>query len=560
MQISKVDISGVVNLIFKNIFGFSIIKFDSKDFHDVVQKLHDTGLFITYTPHEDPENIYINREFEEYLKYKNALYMSEGIKTEDESLIIFKTNPEEISETIFNKLKNNFIREDDFTFSTTEEISHIYGGKFVTKFHKIHLYEEDLFNCAVQADKTFYEAEKMCLTPKARFSSQERIMLLPLRIKHNGKYLLNYVMITIFKEGIISLQICVQDFIEKQLLLSESPPRYNCFDEVSFYKSKEYYSFDDYWEEETFENINIDYILTEYKKRIINLINLDLYSNDDFDSVSWGIGDFSSFKNPYKDYSAFYTRYKSNIGQYLFNFDKQLAENNESEEEIQSSRIRNDKDLSFYCSSYTSVFTLRSERMKNIIEKNIEELKTSPYYKDAYKRITAIHFLNANLNFVKFYEMSFVKKYFLKDLLNQISESKNRSIDEYNRMIKQLNTIKFNYDKDVIFFTDGSPKTLYERILEKSNINDLEDKVENFLKLSKDDIQIIKDKKKNANELLLLSISSILTIVLGFTGLLTIFKTILGEDNPNHIFYSIVVWGVLITIIIILNIRRWVLK
>ncbi|MCL1701641.1 hypothetical protein [Lysinibacillus sp. Bpr_S20] len=547
-------------MIFKNTFGYSIIKFNPENYYQIVQKLHDSNIIITSTLHDDSENIHVDKEFNEYLQYKNALYMSEGIKTEKTSSFIFSLNPDQISETIFNNLKKDFIRKDDFSLSTTEEVSHVFGGNVVTKRHNIHLYEEDLLDCAIQVDKAYYDIEKMCLTSTARYSSQERRILLPLRIKHNGKYLLNYVMITIFKEGIISLQICVQDFIEKQLLLSESPPRYNRFHEVTFYKNKEYYSFDDYWEEETFENINIDYILAEYKKRIINLINLDLYSNDDFDSVSWGIGDFSSFKNPYKDISAFYTRYKSNIGQYLFNSDKQLAENNERAEEIQSSRIRNDKDLSFYCSSYSSVFTLRSERMKNLIEMNIEELKTSPYYKDEYKRNAAIHFLVANLNFVKFYEMSFVKKYFLKDLLNQISESKNRTTDDYNRMIKQLNTIKFNYDKDVIFFTDGSPKTLYELILEKSNINDLEDKVVNFLNLFKDDIQIIKDKKKDANELLLLSISSILTIVLGFTGLLTIFKTILGKENPNYILYSIVVWGVLIIIIIILNIRRWVLK
>ncbi len=548
-------------MIFKNIFGYSIIKFNPENYYQIVQKLHDSNIILTSTLHDDSENIYVAKEFNEYLQYKNALYMSEGIKTEETSSFIFNLNPEQISETILNKLKKDFLRKDDFSLSTTQEVSHVLGGKLITKFHNIHLYEEDLLDCAIQVDKAYYDIEKMCLTANARYSSQERRILLPLRIKHNGKYLLNYVMITIFKEGIISLQICIQDFVEKQLLLSKSPPRYNCFDEVTFYKNKERYSFDDYWEEETFENINIDKILAEYKKRIINLINLDLFSNDDFDSVSWGIGDFSSFKNPYKDYSAFYNRYKSNIGQYLFNSDNELAENSEErKEEIQSSRIRSDTDLSFYCSSYSSVFALRSERIANKIEMNIEELKTSPYYKDEYKRYAAISFLLANLNFVKFYEMSFVKKYFLKDLLNQISESKNRTIDEYNRMIKQLNTIKFNYDKDVIFFTDGSPKTLYERILEKSNINDLEDKVVNFLKLFKDDIQIIKDKKKNANELLLLSISSILTIVLGFTGLLTIFKTILGEENPNYIFYSKIVWGILIIIIIILNIRRWVLK
>lgn len=550
-------------MIFKNIFGYSIIKFDSNDFYDVVQKLHDAGLLITYTPHGDSENIYVNKEFDEYLKYKNVLYMSEGIKTEDESFFLFKINHEEISETIFNNLKKNFNRDDDFTFSTTEEISNVYGGKILKKYHNIHLYEEDLLDCAVQVDTAFYEAEKMCLTYKARFSSQERRMLLPLRIKNNDKYLFNYVMITVFQEGIISLQLCIQDVFDKQLLISEKPPRYNCFDEVTFYKEKNHYNFDDYWEEDTFKNFNIDNILAEYKKRIINLINLNLYSNDDFDSVSWGIGDFSDFKNPYIDYSTFYTRYKIHIGQYLFNADNQLAENfhkKEREEDILKSNIRNDNDLSFYCSAYSSVFALRSERMVKIIESNIQEFKTSPYYSDVFKRNVSITFLITNINFVKFYEISFVKKYFLKDLLNQISESNKRTIDDYNRMIKQLNMIKFNYDKDVIFFTDGSPKVLYERILEKSDINDLEIKVEKFLTLFKDDVQIIKDNKKNSNELLILSLSSIITIVLGFTGLSTIFKTVLGEEDPMYLPITMIVWVVLIVVIVILNIRRWILK
>lgn|GEM_PF-4482406 len=548
-------------MIFKNIFGYSIIKFNPENYNQIVQKLHDTNLVLTHISHNNSENFYINKDFQEYLLYKNSLYMSEGIKTERDSFYLFDVNLELINETVFNNLKKNFLRKDDFSLSSTEEVSYVNGSKILIKYHNIHLYEEDLLDCSIQVDKAYYDIEEMCLTPNARHGSQERRMLLPLRIKHNGEYILNYIMITVFKEGIISLQICVQDFNDKQLQLSESTPRSIHFDEVTFYKNKKHYMFDDFWEEETFENISIDNILVEYKKRIINLINLDLYSNDNFNSLSWGIGDFSSFKNPYKDYSAFYSRYKFNILQFLTNSDKQLTENREErEEEIQSSKIRSDKDLSFYCNSFSSVFTLRSERMANIIEQDIAELKTSPYYKDEYKRSASIYFLVANLNFMKFYEMSFVKKYFLKDLLNQISESEYRTIDEYNRMIKQLNTIKFNYDSDVIFFTDGSPKTLYERILERCNINDLEEKAENFLKLFKDDIQIIKDEKKNANELLLLTISSILTIVLGFTGILNIFKTILGKENPNYIFYSLVVWGVLIILIIILNIRRWILK
>ncbi|WP_431811948.1 hypothetical protein [Lysinibacillus sp. FW12] len=546
---------------FKNIFGYSILKFNPEDYYQVVQKLHNANLILTYTLHGNSEDVFVNKDFNDYLIYKNVLYKSEGIKTTENSFFIFDLDTDQISETIFNNLKKHFSRKDDFSISSTENVSYIDGEKFIAKFHDIHLYEEDLFDCAIQVDKAYYEIEKMCLTTNARYNSQERRLLLPLRIKHNGVYLLNYVMVTIFKEGIISLQICVQDFVEKQLQLSESPPRYNSFDEVTFYKDKKHYYFDDYWEEETFENINIDGILAEYKKRIINLVNLDLISNDYFDSVSWGIGDYSAFKNPYNDYQAFFNRYKKNIGQFLFNSDKELVENfKEREEEILDSRIRSDKDLSFYCSTYSSVFSLRSERMAKLVETTVEELKSSPYYTDEYKRFASINFLIANLNFVKFYEMSFVKKYFLKDLLNQISESKSRNIKDYNRMIKQLNTVKFNYDKEVIFFTDGSPKTLYERILEKCNINDLEDKVENFLKLFKDDVQIIKDEKKNANELLLLSISSILTIVLGYTGLLNIFKTILGKENPNYVFYSIVVWGVLIVIIFILNIRRWILK
>lgn len=59
-------------MIFKNIFGYSILKFNPENYYQVVQKLHDANLILTYTLHGYSEEFFVNKNFNDYLIYKNV--------------------------------------------------------------------------------------------------------------------------------------------------------------------------------------------------------------------------------------------------------------------------------------------------------------------------------------------------------------------------------------------------------------------------------------------------------------------------------------------------------
>src|SRR5690606_26772580 len=121
--------------------------------------------------------------------------------------------------------------------------------------------------------------------------------------------------------------------------------------------------------------------------------------------------------------------------------------------------------------------------------------------------------------YFRFYELTFIKRYFLKTLLDNLSKGNYNTVAEYNAVIKDLNYVKLNFDADVLFATEGSPKDLYIELLEKSGVNKLEKKIENLINNIKESVSNSQSILVRKNETLILIVSSLLTILIGYNAI-----------------------------------------
>jgi AraC-like DNA-binding protein len=280
-------------------------------------------------------------------------------------------------------------------------------------------------------------------------------------------------------------------------------------------------------------------------------------------------GDFDLNKNI--DNRDFINKHKRLYVSHLLNGNREVI-TRRSQEEIETTlddaTITKNSEISYFCASSASVVSIGYkafiEKAKNSLKENEKELKKEGIYESQLKQLFRASTLDTMMQFLRFYELTFIKRYFLKELLNNIHSGSYTTIKEYNSIKRELNFIKLQYDEEVLFFTEGSPKELYKSILEKTNINNLQKNVEELVKNIREDTLIIRDAEVKRNETLILVITSILTILLGYTGIKLIVNDILinlpliGQIfQPHPLRYTVGIWFSLVIVMISLNIKRW---
>ncbi|PGB04930.1 hypothetical protein COL98_28345, partial [Bacillus toyonensis] len=156
------------------------------------------------------------------------------------------------------------------------------------------------------------------------------------------------------------------------------------------------------------------------------------------------------------------------------------------------------------------------------------------------------------------------KKHFVRHLLQGTSDNIYTSPKEYNSLRRDFNFLKLRYDEEILFGPEGSAKKLYSDILEKTKTNALLKKAEELFKNIREDVITQKEIQVKSNETIILIISSILTIVLGYNGIKLMVNDILAKVpylGPyvllHPLRFTVGIWSVLIIIMIVLNFKRW---
>ncbi|MEB4890983.1 hypothetical protein P9Y62_31170 [Bacillus thuringiensis] len=552
---------------------YSIMTFDKDLFNDIQKNIQSSKGYVSHI--NTKTNIRnINPRYKTYLDYKQALYTKykpldpikkkEGAKYSYIALL-----PEHIENKKLDELYEKFGVQDDF-INEYEIVQKDQSGNY-TAVHKPLPIEYLAYENLLEMDKKLELVDGESLSRNFVMQNYKRIVLLPFLIKNNEVYSEGYVIANIYDVGIITLQVTVT-FEDKTVSVPTNLPRKFTIPEVHFYKSKKYYTSNDFWEKSIHKNISIEKIMSYYVNQLSTLGKISLTENPIDRRINWVFGDYQL--NRYSNHKEFIKNNEKLYYSYLFNGDKERV-NRRSDEEISISLkealIVKSNDHAYMCSPTFSIlsfgYTAFYNMAKKYLEKDEKHLKRSKVYNEKLQNIYKKQTLIQMYDYLRFYEISFIKKHFVRNLLNGISTNVYTAPKEYNNLRRDFNFLKLRYDEEVLFEYEGTAKKFYKDILEKTNTTSLLKKAEDLFKSIREDVITQKELKVKSNETLILIVSSILTIVLGYNGIKLMVNDILVKI-PYINFYvtkhplrtTVGIYSILIAVMVWLNIKRWIMN
>lgn len=563
---------------------YSVINYD-KDLYEQVQKnIEESRGYVCYI-NSKKNTGKTNSRYEKYLHHKQALYTihkpHNPTKQKDDFNYHYEAIvPPDIDMKKINELYKEFGVQEDY-INEYKIINEEKDGSYVA-IHTTTPIECLALENLIEIDKKIEKTNRFNLSKNFVMHNHKRYMLLPFLIKNEGKFTEAYAIANIYDIGIITLQITMTFEHNKVISTPEITPRNMKIPEVHLYKSKENYKSDDFWEKDIVSNIDTDEIMEHYIKQLSKLSNITLEDDRLNRRINWVFGDFD--KNKRSEIQAFIDKNKDLYTSYLFNGTKEHSNRyflSEVEEILKGSEVYKNKQCIYMCSPTFSILTFGSslfyEKAKEILENHEKEsVKQKAYENELRKQKAYEEQLNLILkkqtiinmfDFLRFYELAFIKKHFVRNLLQGSSNNQFTSPKDYNLLRKEFNFLKLQYDEDVLFGSDGSAKELYKTILEKTETNALLKKSEELFKNIREDIVTQKEIKIKSNETNILFISSLLTIVLGYNGLRLIVNDILTKIPPINQYvilhplrFTVGLWSLLIFIMLYLNIKRWIIN
>ncbi|PES77231.1 hypothetical protein CN505_03175 [Bacillus cereus] len=571
-------------MFYKVLNMYSVINYDKNLYEQIQKNIDESRGYVCYINSKN-NNGKTNPRYKQYLRYKQALYTVHKphtpIKQRDNCSYHYATLvPPDIDSNKIDQLYERFGVQKDYI--NEYEITNAEKNGSYVAVHTPKPIEYLAYENLIQIDEKIERTNRENLSGNFVMQNHRRYMLLPFLIKNEGNFTEAYAIANIYDIGIITLQITMTFEYEKVISIPEMTPRAMKIPEVHLYKSKENYTFDDFWEKDILKNINTDEIMEHYIKQLSKLSKISLKDDRLNRRINWVFGDFD--KNKRSELSDFINENKDLYTSYLLNGTKEHSNrflSNEVEEILKKSEVYKNKNCIYMCSSTFSILTFGSslfyKNAENILANHEKEsAKQQVYEKELRKQKAYEEQLNLILkkqaiinmiDFLRFYELSFIKKHFVRNLLQGSSNNQFTSPKDYNLLRKEFNFLKLQYDEDVLFASDGSAKELYKTILEKTETNALLKKSEELFKSIREDVVTQKEIKIKSNETNILIISSILTIVLGYNGLKLIVNDILTKIPPINQYvilhplrFTVGLWSILTIIMIGLNIKRWIVN
>lgn len=568
-------------MFYKVLNMYSVINFDKSLYKKIQKNIEDSRGYVTYINSKSNMGK-INPRYEQYLNYKQALYTTynPNILSKQESnykrlyTTLISTN---IDTQKIDQLYKKFGVQEDY-INEYEIVYQEEGGSYVA-IHTIKPIEYLAYENLIEIDKKLEMTNRESLSKDFVMQNHRRYMLLPFLIKNGENFTEAYAIANIYDIGIITLQITMTFEYNKIISIPEKNPRALEIPEVHLYKSKKNYTFNDFWEKEIKKNTDTDEIMVHYIEQLSKLSKTSLTDNSEDRRINWVFGDFE--KNKHSEVHDFINNNKNLYLSYLLNGNKEHANRflqKEVEVALKEAEVYKNKQCVYMCSSTFSILTFGSptfyKKAEEIIANHENESQKQKAYENELKKFKAYdEQLNLILkkqtiiqmfDFLRFYELSYIKKHFVRNLLHGISNDQFTTSKDYNLLRKEFNFLKLQYDEEILFGIEGSAKKLYKDIQEKTDINALLKKSEELLKSIREDVITQKEIKVKSNETNILIISSILTIVLGYNGIKIIVNDLFTKIpyvNQYVILHPVRVtggiWFTLTVIMIWFNVKRW---
>lgn len=555
-------------MVYKILNHYKIITFDKNQYNNIVSSIINSRAYVSYIdPIKDEGKS--NFSFQKYLLMKTLAYYQLRPKSENS---VLRTSLYESSEKISDKeisQAKEFGISDDYYYKKT--IIGNQNDKSYNIVSRVLLVEDAATEMSFQFDSILENTTREYMNSNFVFKNKRRFTLIPFIAKYDNKYIEPTVIANVYSEGIIVLQFIIPFETDESNSLLESNLKRIVFPEVKFYKKLKKYKPFDFFEKESRLNINIWQISDYYKDLVDQISGVNTYSDWQFTQASWVFADFNSRT----DYSHddFIKKHKKVYISHLTNADDEVI-NRKFEEDtddlLNQSIVWKTQENSFLVTPALAILSFGAQILHKTAVENLKDeekdLKKEGIYEQELiskkKQLT----LKAMFDFLPFYELSFIKKFYIKNLILNLSQGEFKRLNDYIKIKSDLDFVIIKYDEELLFNSEGSPKELYKKILKRTGTDELLLKAQNFTNNARDNVSRHRENELKKKETLVLTMTSFLTVVLSFVGIKAIVVDVLSKitfwgaftaisDHPVRT--SVLLWVFINTVMAVLLFIRY---
>ena len=279
-----------------------------------------------------------------------------------------------------------------------------------------------------------------------------------------------------------------------------------------------------------------------------SVCKIKLYSENDYNSTINFIGDYEEDKNA-ENLNHIIEKDRNKIISLLNNSSESLikAEQDEKVDQYLKERIVfNKKDIRLYIDNISSLILWSNYRVLPIIISNLKNSKLDISKENIqFKQSEQMYY--SLFQIIKYVELTEIKKFYAKNLLNKLITKDNLSYEFLAQMQEDLHLLKIGFDADLIFRWEGSQKELFKISEERNNTVNLINKSEKLLKSICEDLKIKDEDRKYKNEKSIVYFTSLLSVIVSFEGIKEISYNILANlgivfINEHPLRVTIILW------------------
>ncbi|PGT80556.1 hypothetical protein [Bacillus sp. AFS040349] len=554
-------------MFYKNLNVFGIITFEPDHYKKINKLVKESRAYVSYIDSKKDTGT-INRRYENYVVLKQAAYTYNAPQRNKDPNMnkIFSTiMPKSVTQEQINTFLKEHGMNQDYEYDYS--IVHKDEGSYVAT-HNVIPIEHSVFNTVLDLDDNFEKINRKYLNEEFLFKNYQRFTLLPFLAKYKDNYVKPIVIANVYDIGIITIQISIGFNNGHKVEIPNEEPNSIILDDLEFYRIKKNYSSRDFWIRDKIGKGTMYDILNYYTKQLKAICESYELNKHSEKQIAWVFGDFAPNKR--SEHEDFVSQNKKLFISHLINAPKQFVErmtDDDISQLLDDSRIQKLKSMHFYCSEVISLLSFSYSAFHEDAVHNLQDAEKDLKRQGVYNDMLIEEYKESSLfsmyEFLRIYELTFIKRFYAKKLLNKMSNNMIKSLKEYNSIRHEFNSLKVNYDEQLLFKSYGSPMILYGKLLEKSGTDRLVDKVEKLFTNAREDVNSSREFAIKQSETYILIMTSLLTILLGYRGIKFIVDDILvnlpgvGTYFAMHpLRWTISFWIILFISMITLNVLR----
>lgn len=556
-------------MIYKNINLYGLMSFDKQDYGSILKMIKKSRGYISYIDRENNNGIR-NPRYENYVKLKQAAYTKAKMYNNSEDNVTRfyafigdgTVSPEKID--VFLE-KHGILEDYEYEYSLTHQNEDSYVAT-----HEAIPTEHSSFYSALEIDDNLERIDRQYLKKDFVLNNFQRFVLPPFTGKYKNSLVKPQIIANIYDVGMITIQLSI-GYFQQQSEIPIQEPNDLVFNNVNYYKKLNNYSSKDFWEKVNIGDATIYEIMNYYFSFLKKLCEGIKITEEKNKQLAWVFGDINYDNNSSEPHKKYIEKNKKLYVSHLVNSPKDIIDKMTTQnlnDILDENSVLELKPMHLYCTEPIALLSFSSNSYKDEILNQMEKYKDDSITEEVKKEIfelTSRNYIELDMfEFLRLYELTFIKKYYSLQLLENLSKKSFHSLKEFNEVKRDLNFLKLNYDEQNLFKSYGSPMKIYTKLLKNTGTDKVLHKVEGMFSDARDDAKNYRETINNQTETTILIVTSILTIIFGYNGIKLIVYDILsnlpfiGYIFMNHqLRWAVGFWLILLSVVIWLNYRRF---